>query len=239
MTIERNSSQTGRSGSGWSTARRVRFSLMTIMALALAAAPPATSSTSDGGAKNVVIAQARSNGASIPRSSVQVAPVGGRTVGAENAAIAKSSGCRNCHSYATAVQAVLVRSNATTVVPHNFASATNSNCTSCSSYAYAYQYVVSTRGLVRLSTQGRADVNQIRQQIAAVTASGAGAYEMTTELDALTAKFKSVIDQDLIAPGGSPHGTPGPAISSRGRTLTLIERKRANRADPRWLHRAG
>lgn len=219
MTIERNSSQRGRSGSGWSTARRVRFSLMAIMALALAAAPPAAASTTDGGAKNVVIAQARSDRASIPRSSVQVAPFGGGTVGAENAAIAKSSGCRNCHSYATAVQAVLVRSNATTIVPHNLASATNSNCTSCSSYAYAYQYVVSTRGPVRLSTQGRAEVNQIRQQIAAVTASGAGPYEMTTELDALTAKFKSVIDQELISPRRSAHGTTRPAISTHGRTL--------------------
>jgi hypothetical protein len=100
-----------------------------------------------------------------------------------------------------------VTSNATTVVPHNLASATNSNCASCSSYAYAYQYVVSTDGPVRLSTQGQAEVNQIRQQIAAVTASGAGPYEMTTELDALTAKFKSVIDQDLIASGASAHGT--------------------------------
>jgi hypothetical protein len=207
MTSERNSSQTGGGGSGWSTARRVRFSLTAIIALALAAAPSATASTTDGGAKNVVIAQATSDGASIPRSGVQVAPVSGGTVGSENAAIAKSTGCRDCHSYTTAVQAVLVTSNATTVVPHNVASATNSNCTSCSSYAYAYQYVVSTGGPVRLSTQGRAEVNQIRQQIAAVTASGAGPYEMTTELDALTAKFKSVIDQDLIASGGSAHGT--------------------------------
>jgi hypothetical protein len=207
MTIERKSSETRRRGSGWSLARRIRCGLIAIVALAAVTSPAATASTTDGGAKNVVIAKAASNGASVPRSSVQVAPVGGDTVGAENLAIAKSTDCRNCHSYATAVQAVLVRSNATTVTPRNAAVANNVACASCSSYAYAYQYVISTGGPARLTTSGQDQVNQIRKQIAAVTASRVGPYEMTMKLDTLTAKFKSVIDHDLVASGGNPHGT--------------------------------
>ena len=206
MTVQSSNSEIG-AGSGLTMARRIRWIALAMIAAALFASAFASASTTDGGAKNVVIAQARTDGASKSRSSVQVAPVGGNTVGAENLAVAKSTDCRNCHSYAIAAQAVLVTSNPTTVAPHNLASASNAGCTSCSSYAYAYQYVVSTGGPARLSTAGRAALHDIRNRIAAVTASKLGPYEMTIKLDALTARFKSVIDNNLIASGGNPNGT--------------------------------
>jgi hypothetical protein len=92
------------------------------------------------------------------------------------------------------------------VTPTNAAIALNLNCVSCSTYAFAHQYVLSTGGPVRLSDSGRAQINQIRQELAGLASSNLPFDQLTTELKQEKAKFDAVINDELISVGQQPNG---------------------------------
>jgi putative peptide zinc metalloprotease protein len=171
--------------------------------VALALAPAAQAQTSDGGAKQVVIAQSTSDNVFAGRAGLQMALDPGDTVGNENIASASSSDCTGCRANAVAIQAVVVSGDPSTFTPHNVATAVNSNCVSCTSYAYAYQYVIQTDGRVRLSTDGRAELSDLRSEARSIAASDDPPDQMTAELDDVVKRFKSVLSSELDPTGAS------------------------------------
>lgn len=139
------------------------------------------------------------------RGGTAVTIAASATVDSENLALAQAS-CTDCRTVAVAVQAVLITTNASTVTPKNAAVAVNSDCTRCETGAFAYQYVVSPRVPVRLSDAGRAEIERLRREISAVAASGKPFDQIDAELDALVARFKYVIDSEILAAGGHAGG---------------------------------
>lgn len=107
---------------------------------------------------------------------------------------------------AVAVQAVMVTSDADVVSPKNTAVAVNSNCTSCATMAAAYQYVVTTDGPVHLTSEGQQRIADIRQRIAAVSASGLPFPELEARLDVLVQELWSVVDEEMVRAGQSGSG---------------------------------
>ena len=177
-----------------------------VAAVVLFGTVPAGATAYAGGANNVVLATTTADGASLERSGLQVAFVGGPTAASENLAEATSFDCTGCTTIAVAVQAVLATGDPNVVAPHNAAVAANGGCTSCATYAYAYQYVLTTPGPVYLSPEGQAQVVALRAEIADTAASGLSFDELTARLDELTAQFRAVIDQQLAVAGMSVNG---------------------------------
>jgi len=174
--------------------------LLALLIVVLIGAVPA--SATDGGANQVVLVTTTADGSSLERSELQFTLLGGPTVGSENLAQATSDACSGCTSIAVAVQAVVATGGPSTVIPHNAAVAANSGCTDCASYAYAYQYVLTTHGSVYLSPAGHARVAELRAEIADAAAAGLAFDALTARLDELSAEFRAVVDQDLMAPAG-------------------------------------
>src|SRR5207248_11390075 len=83
------------------------------------------------------------------------------------------------------------------------AGATDSGCACCTAYGDACKYGLSTDGHVYLSSTGVQEVTTRRREIAAAASSGLPPAELTSTLDALAARFKAVIDDELLR-AGSP-----------------------------------
>ena len=184
--------------------------LISLLAVAsfifVAPAGSVPSDTTAGGANHVVMAIATADSPVALHSGLQVAPAGGPTVDSTNLAEAISQDCFGCKSVAVAFQAVFVIGDPNVVTPTNAAIALNLNCVSCSTYAFAHQYVLSTGGPVRLSDSGRAQINQIRQELAGLASSNLPFDQLTTELKQEKAKFDAVINDELISVGQQPNG---------------------------------
>jgi hypothetical protein len=84
------------------------------------------------------------------------------------------------------------------IVPANAAVAVNVDCQSCQTAAFAYQYVLTTGGPVHLSPAGHVAVSSIRAEARALAASDLSFPALEEQLDALAARFKSVIDEELV-----------------------------------------
>jgi hypothetical protein len=67
--------------------------------------------------------------------------------------------------------------------------------------------VLTTDGPVYLSPEGQAQIGELRAEIAAAAASGLPVETLTARVDELTAQFRAVIDQQLVAAGTSVNGT--------------------------------
>ena len=163
--------------------------------------PAAADPSPAGGANNVVIATSTASATLSQRSGVQIAIDAAPTAASGNLAVANASDCTGCRSVAVALQAVLVTGSPSTFVPANVATAVNSDCTGCTSYAYANQYVVQTSGPVHLTPTGLAEISALRSEADAVASSDESPDELTTDLDALAAQLKAVIDSQLVAAG--------------------------------------
>jgi hypothetical protein len=196
-------------------AGRTRWLLAALSVVAFLLVAVATADAAEGGgANNVVLSQTTADYAFLPRSAVQVTQLGGDTVANQNLASAIATDCIGCRSTAVAVQAVLVTGDPSTVVPVNAAVAVNGGCTSCVSYAYAFQYVLTTGRPVYLSPTAQQELTGLRAQVQSVAASDLSPDEETAQLDALTARFKAIIDSQVVAAGQSPAGAASRRIDA-------------------------
>jgi len=183
-----------------SVRRRGLFVALAILSTIGLAAP-----ASAAGGDNVVLAFNYVDDSHLPRSGVAVTTAAADTVETENLAYAKGS-CDACRTVAVAVQAVLITSDASVITPKNAAVAVNEGCTSCETMAAAYQYVVTTGGPVHLSATGQQQVAELRREIGAVAASGLPFLELDAALDQLVERLRTVIDEEIVSAGGTPHG---------------------------------
>jgi hypothetical protein len=195
--------------------RRIAALLAVGVAFAM---PPAFAMPTEGGggADNLVLAFNSTDGNEHARSGVAVSPTASDPVANENLAYAKSSSCEGCRTVAVAVQAVLITREASVIAPKNVALAVNESCTSCRTMAAAYQYVITTGGPVHLSEHGRQAIAEIRTEITAAATSGLPFPELESRLDGLVARFKGVIDNELIRVGQATPGSVGKRVSTSG-----------------------
>lgn len=169
--------------------RLCAFLLSLVVALA-----PATPALAQG--DNTAVAVNTKDGASVFKLAFSIKKTLQPVVENGNAAVAYSS-CENCQTVAIAIQVVLVMGDVDVVNPENVAIAINQECTSCETLASAYQYVLGTGGVVRLTKEGRKQVNAIRKALKALGRSGLSITEIQARVDELFAQLKKVFGTEL------------------------------------------
>jgi hypothetical protein len=135
--------------------------LMAILALFVAVVP-----SSAGGGDNIVVVSNTTDGQTLSSASTQVIPTPMDSVTSSNIAVAVNAGCTDCHSSAVAVQVLIVVGSPQNFQPGNATAAANGGCESCGAYAYARQHWIQISGPAVLDGTARAQIDQIRQEIA-------------------------------------------------------------------------
>jgi hypothetical protein len=177
--------------------------LMAILALFVAVVP-----SSAGGGDNIVVVSNTTDGQTLSSASTQVIPTPMDSVTSSNIAVAVNAGCTDCHSSAVAVQVLIVVGSPQNFQPGNAPAAANGGCESCGAYAYARQHWIQISGPAVLDGTARAQIDQIRQEIANVTRSNLpsdGAtdpsltrdHELDTELNGLADQLIQVVTSAL------------------------------------------
>jgi Fe-S cluster biogenesis protein NfuA len=177
--------------------------LMAILALVVAVVPSSAS-----GGDNIVVVSNTTDGQTLSSASTQVIPTPMDSVTSSNIAVAVNAGCTGCHSSAVAVQVLIVVGSPQNFQPGNAAAAANGGCESCGAYAYARQHWIQISGPAVLGGTARAQIDQIRQEIANVTSSilpSDGAtdpsltrdHELDSELNALSDQLIQVVTSAL------------------------------------------
>ena len=180
--------------------------LLTAIAALLVVALP--SSAAAGGGNNVVVVSNTTDGQTLASASTQVIPVPMDSVTSSNIGVAANAGCTGCHSSAVAVQILIVVGSPHDFEPGNAAAAANGGCESCGAYAYARQHWIQISGPAVLGGQARAQIDEIRQEIANVTSSilpSDGAtdpsltrdFQLDSELNALSNQLIQVVTSAL------------------------------------------
>ena len=167
-----------------------------LLSLALACAPGAPALAQD----NAAVAVNTKDGSSVFKLAFSIKRTLQPVVENQNAAVAYAS-CDNCQTVAIAIQVVLVMGDATTVSPENVAIAINENCTACETLASAYQFVLGTGGVVRLSKEGRRQINEIRKALHALGKGDLSIEEIQAQVGELTQQLHDVFTTELVAVG--------------------------------------
>src|SRR5436190_18235459 len=193
--------------------RTICVTLLLALAAFAASADADTSGAQGGGANNVVIVRSTADQSWHARAHLEVASVAGGTVASTNLADAQAAACTGCRASAVAVQVLFVTGDPNVYTPANVATATNGGCDACGTYAYAWQYLLQTSGPVYLSAAGRLEAQQLEQEIADAVGSIdptnlAADEQLTSELDTLTARLKSVVDAEVQSAGVRATGAP-------------------------------
>ena len=185
--------------------RRVLAVAVATLSLLSISAVPAVA----GGPDNVVVSEATgAAGTSVTRSSVLAQPTGTDALTSANIALAESHDCFGCRAVAVAFEAVFATGHPTVVTPENDATAVNFSCTGCDTFAFAFQYVVLTGGPAHLSAAGQEAVDQLSKDVAGVTtAADLTFFERVAQLQALGARFRAIVDTELVHSGHSADGT--------------------------------
>jgi hypothetical protein len=184
--------------------RLVALLTLTLALLALGALPAVA-----GGPNDIVVSDATvdATGAATndTHSGMIVGPTGTDAVTSANVARAVAHDCTGCQAIAVAFQAVLVTGDPDTVTPRNIAVAENQSCNACASFAFAFQYVLSTGGPAHLSAEGHQRVAALRQEVQQDLATDLTPEDLATRLEDIGARFKAVVDSDVVRTGGRPH----------------------------------
>ena len=184
--------------------RLVAILTMTAALVGLGALPAVA-----GGPNNFVNSDATVDATGAPtvvtNSNLVVQSTGTDEVTSTNVARAHAHDCTGCQAISVAFQAVLMTGHPHVVRPFNFADAANVNCNSCAAVAWAFQYVVTTDGPEHLSPVGRQELAALRQSVADTLAADLTLDEFTARMNAAQAKFKQLVDDDIVRSGGYPH----------------------------------
>ena len=183
--------------------RVLAVAVATLSLLSIGAAPAVA-----GGPDNVVVSEATgAPGTAVTHSSVLAQPTGTNELTSANIASAESHDCFGCRAVAVAFEAVFATGHPSVVKPLNVATAVNLNCTGCDTFAFAFQYVVLTGGPAHLSAAGQEAVDQLSRDVAGVTAADLTFFERVAQLQALGARFRQIVDTELVHSGQSADGT--------------------------------
>ena len=124
----------------------------------LAGAVPAAAQTSS----NDAVAVNQHDGKSVFKLAFSIKK-NAQTADAQNAAVAYAS-CTDCKTVAAAIQVVLVANEDDSASPTNTAIAINYQCSECDTLAAAYQFVFASGEPVKLTPEGKAELNDIKHR---------------------------------------------------------------------------
>ena len=114
-----------------------------------------------------------------------------------NSAYARAS-CVRCGATAIAFQIVVRVGSPTTVVPQNTAEAANVECTECVAAAEARQFVRVVPDPVQLTGNGRAVLNDVRDDLAALETRDLPLDQLHLEVEAQEARVREVLATELV-----------------------------------------
>jgi hypothetical protein len=121
--------------------------------------------------------------------------------------------CVECRATAIAFQIVLVHGSPSIVTPRNVAEAINLECTRCTVIAEARQFVRVTPEPVRLTNGGRAELADVRRDLAALEAADPPPDQLHLAVEAQEARVREVLRDDLML--SSDPDTEAPLLKQR------------------------
>jgi hypothetical protein len=106
--------------------------------------------------------------------------------------------CTSCRAAAVAFQIVIAIGTPTTVVPQNTAEAVNVQCTSCVSAAEARQFVRVVPYSVQLTGAGRAVLDDVRADLAALQGQDLTLEQLHTAVEVQESRVRQVLANQLV-----------------------------------------
>ena len=170
-----------------------RFLIAVLLAIVAAAAPAAPALAQD----NTAVAVNTKDDSSVFKLAFKISNVMQPVVENQNAAVAYAS-CSDCRTVAIAIQIVFIAGDADVVSPENVAIAINDGCTACETLAAAYQFVFGTGELMRLTSDGRRQINEIRRALRDLGKDDLPFEQVIARLDELTGQLRDVLKTEVV-----------------------------------------
>jgi len=170
-----------------------RFLIAVLLAIVAAAAPAAPALAQD----NTAVAVNTKDDSSVFKLAFKISNVMQPVVENQNAAVAYAS-CSDCRTVAIAIQIVFIAGDADVVSPENVAIAINDGCTACETLAAAYQFVFGTGELMRLTSDGRKQINEIRRALRDLGKDDLPFEQVIARLDELTGQLRDVLKTEVV-----------------------------------------
>ncbi len=183
---------------------RYRTLLALVLSIVVAAAPAAPALAQD----NAAVAVNTKDGSSVFKLAFDISKTMQPVVESTNAAVAYAS-CSDCRTVAIAIQVVLVMGDVTTFTPENVAIALNQACSSCETFAAAYQIVLGIGTPVRITGQGRHQIEEIRKALRDLADANLPFDQLAAKLKELTNQLKQVLATELVPVHWKPRQQDG------------------------------
>jgi putative peptide zinc metalloprotease protein len=193
----------------------VTATLAFVLPLATTASPAAAQDSGSSGGDNTAIAVNTKDGSSLFRFAFRITMANGQVTDAGNAAVAYAS-CTDCQTVAIAIEFVIVEGSPDTFTPTNLAIAENVSCTLCETMASAYQYVIQTSGPVRLTDEGRRQLQQLELELRRLDVTGLTVQQIQAIVDDVTKQMTQIMTTQLVPVGPDPTA----AAATEGTTST-------------------
>ena len=112
--------------------------------------------------------------------------------------------CTNCRATAIAFQIVLASGSPSEITPYNQSLAINHECTNCVVYAGARQFVRVTSGYADFTDEGRAILNDVRNDLRALEEQDLGVDALIAEVEKQEARVLNVLTKEVVTTSGDP-----------------------------------
>lgn len=112
--------------------------------------------------------------------------------------------CTDCRATAIAFQVVLASGSPSVVTPYNQAVAINDQCTNCVVYAGARQFVRVTAGYAEFTDEGRAILNDVRNDLRALEDQNLSVADLTAAVEQQEARVNKVLLEEVVTTSDEP-----------------------------------
>ena len=150
-----------------------------------------TSPANAGGPSNIVIATNTTDGRFVVQGRVMVNRVAGEVATPLNFAMAQSTTCNGCTTFAVALQLDFASHNASTLAPQNIAVAANGGCTGCVTVAKAVQVFYTVEDPTQVPAEITAAIHELNNELVHI------ATDRTITLAQAESRIDSVIARFL------------------------------------------
>ena len=172
--------------------------LLTLLAVVVVCVLPFGSAQASGGTDNVATATiTQDDGKAFDFAWDVYKQNGDDSVLNRNEADATAQ-CTRCKATAIAFQILLVHGSPNVVVPQNIATAVNDKCTECAVTAEARQFVRVSPEPLRVNGEGRAILQDVRRDLAALEDRDLSVDELHSAVEAQEARVREVLATDLV-----------------------------------------
>ncbi len=195
-----------------------------VVALLVVVAPSTAAVADNPSPTNDAVAVNTHDGSSVFKLAFSIRQITDGTVAPQNAAVAYAS-CTDCQTVAIAIQVVFVVGSPDTFTPQNVALAVNEQCTSCDTLATAYQFIVQSSVPVRLTNDGRHQIDDIVKALRDLDKSNLSIVEIQQRVDQLMQQLAQVLATEVEPiPGHADDASSSspPAASDSAPSSTVV-----------------